>query len=470
MSEDMMDDMTRRDALRLTTGIATLGVIGSTATTPEAAAEAARPQKVGPQVFDLAFRGGGVKGIAFIGALDVLFKCEPQPRIRRMIGSSAGAIFATCLAAGYKPAEMLEQMMRSGKADDAGEKASAFARFLDDPAPKKESEKGDNTFKRIWAEIKSVRDPLIVINEKKQADLVSRIVRCFSFTELLGPMVVPFVNRFLKKTKIDDKQAASMLGKCDGLLQIGAACHDKPFRDWMADVLDRKGISKEMTLKEFHEKFSRGKGQQLSLVATDVTAQESLVLNHLTAPELPIFEAVRMSMGIPFVWPEVTWDKKWGKYSPRKGVNTSRNCHKIVDGGVLSNFPLRYLMDEKGNPDPEGVLGTPDLPEGIKEEAAVRKVGLTLNNALPEKASDSKLSPWYTELPLYQTASRVLDTMMDSHDQELLRRLLDKDLEKVLCKIDTTGFSMLEFDITEKRVLKLVERGREGMTRFLKGK
>src|SRR5689334_11963448 len=56
-------------------------------------------------VFDMVFEGGGAKGIAFVGALEVLK--QQGHSFRRLIGTSAGAITATLCAAGYGPAEMM---------------------------------------------------------------------------------------------------------------------------------------------------------------------------------------------------------------------------------------------------------------------------------------------------------------------------------------------------------------------------
>ncbi len=50
---------------------------------------------------NLVFEGGGVKGIAYIGALEVLDKKGIMPAIRRFGGTSAGAINAVMLALGY---------------------------------------------------------------------------------------------------------------------------------------------------------------------------------------------------------------------------------------------------------------------------------------------------------------------------------------------------------------------------------
>lgn len=57
---------------------------------------------------NLIFEGGGVKGIAYIGALEVLLDREILPGIQRVGGTSAGAINATLLGLGYSFKEIKE--------------------------------------------------------------------------------------------------------------------------------------------------------------------------------------------------------------------------------------------------------------------------------------------------------------------------------------------------------------------------
>src|ERR1044072_3243239 len=75
--------------------------------------------------FDMVFEGGGAKGSVFAGGLGVSTAGGPQPA--RLVGTSAGAITATLLAAGYTPAEMLAAVneQRDGK--------PRFASFMDVP-------------------------------------------------------------------------------------------------------------------------------------------------------------------------------------------------------------------------------------------------------------------------------------------------------------------------------------------------
>lgn len=54
----------------------------------------------------IALCGGGVKGIAHVGALDVLHQRGLLKCVREYIGTSAGAMMAMCLVAGYTIAEL----------------------------------------------------------------------------------------------------------------------------------------------------------------------------------------------------------------------------------------------------------------------------------------------------------------------------------------------------------------------------
>jgi NTE family protein len=73
------------------------------------------------QFRNLVFEGGGVKGIAYAGALEVLEKENILPDIKRVAGTSAGAITATLLALGAKSSDI---------ADIVGH--TSFRKFMDD--------------------------------------------------------------------------------------------------------------------------------------------------------------------------------------------------------------------------------------------------------------------------------------------------------------------------------------------------
>lgn len=59
---------------------------------------------------NLVFEGGGVKGIAYVGALEVLQERNILPQIKRAAGTSVGAIVAVLVGLGYTPEEIRKIM------------------------------------------------------------------------------------------------------------------------------------------------------------------------------------------------------------------------------------------------------------------------------------------------------------------------------------------------------------------------
>ena len=55
---------------------------------------------------NFVFEGGGVKGIAYLGALEVFSEKDIVPNLQRIGGTSAGAINAVLLGLGYNSKEM----------------------------------------------------------------------------------------------------------------------------------------------------------------------------------------------------------------------------------------------------------------------------------------------------------------------------------------------------------------------------
>ena len=59
---------------------------------------------------NLALKGGGVKGIAYVGALKELEKASIYDGIEKVSGTSAGALVAGMIAVGYS-ADKIEELM-----------------------------------------------------------------------------------------------------------------------------------------------------------------------------------------------------------------------------------------------------------------------------------------------------------------------------------------------------------------------
>src|SRR4051794_30647418 len=82
--------------------------------------------------YDLVLEGGGAKGMAFVGAYEEFV--QRGHTYGRLLGTSAGAISATLMAAGYTPAEMLAAL------NEREDGQPIFAGFMGEPAPFSEAD------------------------------------------------------------------------------------------------------------------------------------------------------------------------------------------------------------------------------------------------------------------------------------------------------------------------------------------
>jgi predicted acylesterase/phospholipase RssA len=378
-----------------------------------------------PGPLDVVFEGGGIKGAAFAGALEVLL--ARGFKLRRVLGSSAGAISAAFMAAGYAAPELAAVLAERAP----GTTKRRFSTFLAPP---------------------TMPPPPAGVSALKWSLFFLAVVKAVESGAKLG---IPL--------STDDLTSFAQRGMA--LFSTGAIADDGAFLAWMGDSLERKGIARDATLGRLQERFG-ARGVQLSLAATDVSAQRLLILNHHTAPDVPLLWAVRMSMGIPVVWPEVEWKKSWGTYRGRPMFENGQG-HHVVDGGVLSNFPLKYLIDAR-HAGSAGVLGASfdDQPGGVlgillDETRAARKAAPTPAPAKTEKGLGQQVQE---NLLVMSNLSRLLSTMTGAWDLEAIE---DYGAEPLICRIPVGGYDTLDFDMNDQAMAQLVESGRAAMKRYL---
>jgi predicted acylesterase/phospholipase RssA len=318
--------------------------------------------------YDMVFEGGGAKGMVFVGALQVFESLGHTPG--RLIGTSAGAITAAMLAAGYSSMEMLEAL-----------------------AEQKEG-------RPVFADFMSVPPPL-----DKEA-IHSSATRAF-----LRNANLPFVpDRF--EEKLDDR-LVEWLAAQDNLrcvfsfIEQGGWYSADNFLTWLRRRLDTGTFNgkprrfSELTMAQFYEATQR----DLSLVAADTTKAEMLVLNHNTAPDLPLVMAVRMSMSLPLLWQDVVWQADWGTYRGR-----TMTGDEIVDGGLLSNFPIELFISRDVTV--TDVMG-PDPSENV--------LGMLIDESLPVPGADSAVRQasglQVGDFRTVQRLSNLMNTTLSARDK-----------------------------------------------------
>lgn len=352
--------------------------------------------------YDLVFEGGGGKGPVLIGALMEFIKRGHIAR--RFVGTSAGAIAATLMAAGYTPEEMLQ--LTTEKLSDG---KPIFSSFMDMPTKFSQEDIKESLTYTLFNKIK-----------------LPNWIKNFVFSQLMRLEVYRQLFSFIER---------------------GGLYSGDVFLNWIKKCLEQKEVGLgEASLLDFNKRTNN----DISLVASDTTGEEMLVLNHRTAPDCPIAYAVRMSMSIPFVWQEVEWQREWGKYLDRDITG-----HIIVDGGVLSNFPIDLLTSSNkrikrimGGTDPYAV---PNLGLLIDEKKTVKGSG-------KPKETGGNLFSSLGNLKTVKRINALLETMMNARDNTNIR-----NHKKEICRLPAKGYGVVEFDMEDERLLALINAGSKAM-------
>ncbi|MBS4194635.1 patatin-like phospholipase family protein [Lederbergia citri] len=286
---------------------------------------------------DGVFSGGGIKGLALIGAYEVLE--ERGFTFKRLAGTSAGAIMAAFIAAGYTSQEIKDLM--------------------------------DETKMKMFLDQRTT--------------------------------LLPFA-----------------LAKWLLLYWRMGMYRGNELEEWLGKKLAQKGV---YTFKD----MPKGK---LRLIASDLSTGRLIVLPDdlesygIPKETFPVARAVRMSCGVPFFFEPI-------KLRSLSGENI------IVDGGLLSNFPL-WLFEDENKQRPRPVLGI-KLSYNMEEQPKrVIRNGLSLFEAL-------------------------FSTMKDAHDARYISRKHEKDI--IFIPLDENFSS--EFSISEEKKHALIEKGRIRTKQFL---
>jgi NTE family protein len=181
------------------------------------------------------------------------------------------------------------------------------------------------------------------------------------------------------------------------------------------------------------------------VIASDLTDHSMLVLPQdavrlgIEPDELSVAEAVRMSMSIPiFFDPVIRTNGKDGRK------------HMIVDGGMLSNYPI-WLFDT-----PEAQR--PRFPTfGMLLVAPNQEDPLVPHPPAATPQQDGMPSP-------IGYVKAIADTMMQAHD----RFYVEQANYVRTIPIPTCGVTTTQFDISPAQTTELFESGQTAAREFLK--
>jgi NTE family protein len=189
--------------------------------------------------------------------------------------------------------------------------------------------------------------------------------------------------------------------------------------EWLKEKLEARGV----------KTFSDLPPQALRVIASDISNGQMIVLPDdlekygISPGSFSIAKAIRMSCSIPYFFEPV-------KLRSIHGVNV------LVDGGVLSNFPI-WLFDKDDGLKVRPVLGiklSPSIYQNKKHH---------VGNAI-------------------QLFSALFETMKDAHDS----RYISKRHAKNIIFIPTDGVLSIEFELTNEKKEALFQLGRQQAQKF----
>jgi NTE family protein len=227
---------------------------------------------------------------------------------------------------------------------------------------------------------------------------------------------------FLQRSKLFD---IHVIGPAARLLLKKGLYSGEALEYWVCQLLLAKGI----------RTFGDLKKNQLRIIASDISQRKLLVLPDDIAQygidpmQFSIAKAVRMSTSIPYFFDPVIVRKAATHRLPQESFVDQ--FVYIVDGGLLSNFPL-WIYDHDTVPALDSMIPT---------------IGFQLVGR-----GSSKSNSIYGPLSMFRA---LFSTMMDAHDE----RYIEEVNRFRTVKIPTLGVSVTQFDISKEMSGQLYNSG-----------
>jgi len=401
---------------------------------------------------NLVFQGGGVKGIAYVGALERLQEEKGcLENIRRVGGASAGAITALLVGLGYSVTD-IKHMMGIERPASCDLPDLNFKSFLD----------GDYGNLILGAKNK---DLTLLVGEQQAKTLqklrdidggLVGLARVFDGTIWKGASAV---KQAYDKIAGVYRQLNSELGLCPGI----------QLRTLFENLIRRKIKEKagyEILNATFKDLAQFADFKELYFIGVNTLTGEPETFCLENTPNMVIADAVRISMSIPGVFkphPMVTKDERGQLVS---------STTLYVDGGVLLNYPVdlfdsyQYTAAYQHNK----TAHEPKHPM-VNEET----LGLSLVSSEQKSRYEGELKPLgeTTTGDSQQQAQTLVE-----HINGLIKAIYEKQETDHARKgdqfrtiyIDTLDVGTVDFDKVEQRATKkqLLTEGRDGVEAFLK--
>ena len=277
--------------------------------------------------------------------------------------------------------------------------------------------------------------------------IVGAIVAAGAMSGTLGPDEIRSLAMSIDYTKFLDPGAferVPLVGPAWAILDGHGVYKGDYARDFVAEQLKSLGVETFGDLRIDDDQVPEERRYRLVVTATDITRGQLVRLPWdyrgiygLDPDEQHVADAVRASMSIPFLFRPVTLTSAAGLEST------------LVDGGLLSNYPIDTFdrLDSKPPRWPTlGVTLLPNLPEG-----------------------NDRVIPGLAPVRMFsgpRLLEQVLTTMLVGRDQAYLN-------EPWVCartiRVDSTDVGVVDFDATRAELDALYRKGYDAASAFVAG-
>jgi predicted acylesterase/phospholipase RssA len=271
----------------------------------------------------LALEGGGGKGFAYLGALEILEAQGVLNHIDGYAGASAGAITSLLLSIGYSTAR-LRAFLLGTQFDTWWERETEGSRSM--------PELGASGFPTVTT---SREESAAIVLAGKLAGASTPLVPLAvaalsgSVTAEPGASVIDNWVRMMVFAKRDMGFFPGQEPK-----RVFQRVIEQAITDELAVHPEKAGLVRAPGAMTFAEHFAFF-NKRLILTATNLSTKTTEILSATSTPELMVADGVRMSMSLPFIFKP---------YVITKGGRPP--CGTYVDGGVFNNLPFREFEGE----------------------------------------------------------------------------------------------------------------------------
>jgi len=308
-------------------------------------------QKLTPsQVQYLVFQGGGGKGYAYLGALDVLKTNSKLPMfdttansittngIIGIAGASAGAITSFLVAMG-RDADYIQTQLSGVNLIDSSQLYEAWSLSASDGSISRSNQAVvQRTFPQTLSDFGSAVEALMDSTPVGAATVAALETLLSSLTSVGVKSLLNVQSSAW--SQVDCSQAIACLW-CDFGVCSGTALREFLMTQLTQLQLDL-GVAapqsvETMTIKQFNALT----GVKFVVSGTNVTSGISLLFNENFPPNLPVVDAVAISASFPGIF-KPTWldTSVFGNASTPQMPSLGLLEGYWADGGIMNNFPL----------------------------------------------------------------------------------------------------------------------------------